>query len=121
MVEFLPMSIAVHEELLRFVLTKSEDPDIKARQKLIARVYLEMSPEAKAEVKAEMKADMTNEAREEGRVLEAQSVLRRVLAHRKLALGAEADARIDACTDLTTLERWHDQAVDAPSAAEALK
>jgi hypothetical protein len=133
MVEFLPMSIAVHEELLRFVLTKSEDPEIKARQKLIAKVYIDMTPEAKAEVKAEMKAamkaEMTDEARQEGldkgldlgHLTEARSALRRVLARRKLALVADEEACIDACTDLTTLERWLDQAVDAPSAAEALK
>jgi len=46
MVEFLPMSMTAHEELLRFVLTKSEDPDIKERQKLIARVWAETIPQA---------------------------------------------------------------------------
>ena len=49
-------------------------------------------------------------------VAEARSALRRVLARRKLALNAEEEARIDACTDLTTLERWHDQAVESQSA-----
>jgi len=109
MVEFLPMSTAVHEELLRFVLTKSEDPEVKARQKLIAKVYVDMTPEVKDELTAE------------GRVTEARSALRRVLSHRKLALSAEEQARIEACSDLATLERWFEKAMDASSAAEALR
>jgi len=44
-----------------------------------------------------------------------------VLARRKLPLTAEEEARIDACTNLPTLERWLDQAVEAKSAAEALQ
>jgi hypothetical protein len=31
------------------------------------------------------------------------------------------EARIEDCPDLATLERWHDQAVTARSAAEALR
>jgi hypothetical protein len=30
------------------------------------------------------------------------------------------DARIEACTDLATLERWHDRAVTAVSVGDAL-
>jgi hypothetical protein len=56
-----------------------------------------------------------------GRLVEARSALRRVLARRKLALAAEDGARIDACTELATLERWHDQAIDAQSADDALR
>jgi hypothetical protein len=122
-----------HEDLLRFVLTKSEDPEIQARQKMIARVYIEMTPDAKAEAIAEMKAEVKGEAIpearkaafdqgfQEGRIIEARSLLRRVLARRKLVPSADEEARIDACTDLTTLERWYEQALDAPSAADALK
>jgi hypothetical protein len=117
MVESLPMSIAVHEELLRFVLTKSEDPEVKERQKLIAKVYVDMTPE----VKDEMTAEVRKEALDEGRVAEARSALQRVLARRKLMLSIEEQACINTCTDLATLERWHDQAVEASSAAEALK
>ena len=60
------------------------------------------------------------EGRREGRLEEERSTLRRVLALRKLALGAEGEAQIDACEDLETLQRWHDQAVLAGSAAEVL-
>ena len=61
------------------------------------------------------------EGRREDWLEEERSVLRRVLAVRKLALDVKVDQRIDACTDLDTLRRWVDQAVLAPSAAEALQ
>jgi hypothetical protein len=56
-----------------------------------------------------------------GRLVEARSALRRVLVRRKLELSVEDSARIDTSTDLAALERWHDQAIDAVSAAEALR
>ena len=124
------MSTAVYEELFRFLTTKTEDPEVQARQKLLGKLYIDIVlPELKAELmakaKAEVQADVTAKAKAEvqaaARVDEARSALRRVLARRKLALSAEEEARIDACTDLATLERWHDQAVEAPSAAEALQ
>ena len=59
--------------------------------------------------------------RSEGQLVEARSALRRVLSRRKLALSAAEEAKIEACADLTTLERWHDEAVIATSAAEALR
>jgi hypothetical protein len=31
------------------------------------------------------------------------------------------DARIDACTDLATLERWHDRAITAASVSDVLR
>jgi len=107
------MSTAVHEEMLRYVMTKSDDPEVRARQRLIAKVYVDMTPEVRDE--------LVDEGRREGRLNEARSVLRRVLARRKLALSAQEEARIAACADLATLERWHDQAMDAASAAEALR
>jgi len=128
MVEFLPMSTAVHEELLRFVLTKSEDPEVQARQKLVAKVYVDMTPEVKAEVTAEAVAAAVAEtkkaaskAAEKAHLERARSAVRRVLDHRKLTLSAEDEARLGACTDLGMLDRWLEQAVDAPSAADALR
>ena len=47
--------------------------------------------------------------------------LRGVLRARGLALGAEDEARIDECEDLSKLERWVEQAVTATSVAEALR
>lgn len=48
-------------------------------------------------------------------------MLRRVLARRALATSAEDEARIEACEELETLERWHDQAITATTATEALR
>ena len=55
------------------------------------------------------------------RLEEARVTLRRVLALRKLGLTADGEARIDACTDFATLQRWLDQAVLAATADEALQ
>jgi hypothetical protein len=46
--------------------------------------------------------------------------LRRVLARRQLTPSRNDDARIEACTGIATLERWHDQAVTAVSVSDAL-
>jgi predicted transposase YdaD len=59
--------------------------------------------------------------REQGWQEEERRTLRRVLVLRKLPLTAEQEAQIDACADITTLRRWHDQAIFAQSAAEALR
>ena len=61
------------------------------------------------------------EGRREGRLTEARAALRSVLTKRGLAPSAEDEAKIDACATTATLRRWHDQAIDAASAAEALK
>lgn len=63
--------------------------------------------------------------REEGREMghrEAhRQTLRRTLALRKLALTPAQERKIDACTEIETLARWHDQALFAKTAAEALR
>jgi hypothetical protein len=74
-----------------------------------------------AEWAVEASPEMREELIEEGRLEEARSSLRHVLALRWLALSAEQEARIDACGDLDTLRRWHDQAVVVASAAAALR
>ena len=61
------------------------------------------------------------QGREQGLQEAERGTLRRVLALRKLLLSAEQEQQIDACTDLATLRRWHDQAVFASSTAEALR
>jgi hypothetical protein len=43
-----------------------------------------------------------------------------VLAVRLLTPSQEEDARIEACTDLATLKRWHIQAVTAATVSDAL-
>ena len=57
----------------------------------------------------------------EGKLDEARSALRRLLARRGLAITAEQEARIGACADLARLHGWHDEAVVAGSAEEALR
>ena len=64
---------------------------------------------------------LLDQGRDEGRLTQARVAVRRVLAARKLAPSPTDEARIDACTDLATLERWHEQALTAQSVAEALK
>lgn len=61
------------------------------------------------------------EGEERGRLEEERATLRRVLALRKLGLKADGEARINACMDLATLQRWLDQAVLAATADEALQ
>lgn len=103
--ECLPMSSPARENLENYVFPKTDDPVIRSRRARIARLALDASPEV----------------REEERREEERSALRRVLALRGLTLSADDDARIDACTDLDTLRRWHDQAVVAASTAQALR
>jgi hypothetical protein len=91
------------------VFPKTDDPVIRARQRMIAEWAVESSPEMREQLVGE------------GRLEEARSSLRRVLALRRIALSAEDEARVDACGDLDTLRRWHDQAVVVASAAEALR
>ena len=110
---YLPMSTAAHEDLRSYVFPKTDDPVIRARQRMIAEWAVESSPE--------MRDKLVGEGRMEGRIEEARSSLRHVLALRGLALSAEQEARIDACGDLDTLRRWLDQAVVVASAAEALQ
>jgi len=59
--------------------------------------------------------------RDEGRLAQARSALRRVLDKRGLALPAEVTARIESCGDLSKLEAWLDAALDAVSADAALR
>jgi hypothetical protein len=58
---------------------------------------------------------------EKGALKAERSMLRRVLELRHIVLGPEAEARIAACTDPATLQRWFDHAVLAASAAEVFQ
>lgn len=49
-----------------------------------------------------------------------RDILFRILSRRSLGPTAEEHARIDACSDLSTLKRWVEQAAVATSVAEAL-
>ena len=118
---YLPMSTTAHEDLRRYVFPKTDDPVVRARQRMIAEWAVESSPEMRDELVGEGRMEGRVEGRVEGRMEEARSSLRHVLARRGLALSAEEEARIDACGNLDTLRRWHDQAIVVASAAEALQ
>ncbi|WP_242516716.1 hypothetical protein [Sorangium cellulosum] len=107
MPQHMPMSPWTREELERR-FARSDDPEIEARRQEILQTLLAHSPDVKRQIIGE------------GQLIEARAVLRRVLARRGLALTSTQEAQIDGCSDLATLERWHDQAVTASSAEEAL-
>ena len=110
MLEYLPMSTHVREDLLwRF--GTSEDPEIEARRQRILDVLLAASPKTQQQ--------LIEKGIEKG-LTSMRASLRRVLARRHLMLGTADDARIEACSDLATLERWLDQAITAASVAVAL-
>ncbi len=112
MLKYLPMSMPTRQELLwRF--GKADDPEIEARQQHILEVLLEASPKTQQQ--------LIDKGALEGRLTEARAALRRVLARRQLMPSKADDARIEACTDLATLERWLDLAVTAVSVADALE
>jgi flagellar biosynthesis/type III secretory pathway protein FliH len=55
-----------------------------------------------------------------GRVQDRADALLRLLALRKLPVSDELRARIETCSDLSTLVRWFDRAATAQSASEAI-
>jgi len=112
MLMYMPISMPTREELLwRF--GQVEDPEIEARRQHILDFLLESSPQKKQQL-----IDM---GRQEGQLVATRASLRRVLAGRQLAPSKDDDARIDACTDLATLERWLDRASNATSVSDALR
>jgi hypothetical protein len=111
--QYLPMSTAAHDDLKRFAFSKTDDPEIRARQCSLLEYGLENIPEVREKVKGE--------GRVEGHLEEARNILRRVLKARGLALAAVDEARVDACTDVDTFERWVDQAAVAATAIDALR
>ncbi|MFT3772005.1 MAG: Uma2 family endonuclease [Minicystis sp.] len=56
-----------------------------------------------------------------GEIATTRKLVRRLLARRGIALTSDHEARIEACADLETLQRWHDEAAVAATADEALR
>jgi hypothetical protein len=94
--------VGVLERVARLVLEL-------ARRQRILDFLLETSPQKKQQL------------RQEGRLTATRASLRRVLAGRQLTPSKDDDARIDACTDLATLERWLDRAIHAASVSDVLR
>ncbi len=95
------------DELLRR-FAPVDDPEIEARGQHILQVLLDQNPK------------MQQQLIDKGKLTEARAALRRVLARRQFTLSKDDEARIEACIDLTTLERWHDQGVTAVSISDVL-
>src|ERR1041384_7884437 len=112
MLESLPMSMPTQEELLR-KFGPVDDPEIEARRQRILDFLLETSPQKKLLLR--------QEGQLEGRLTEARAALRRVLVGRQLTPSPDDDARIDACNDLTILERWLDRAITATRVSDVLR
>lgn len=115
MLEHLPMSMPTREELL-WRLGPIGDPQIEARRQHILQVLLEQDPKTKQQLQREGQ----QEGRLAGLLIGTRDSLRRVLAGRQLTPSKDDDARIEACTDLATLERWHDRAITAASISDVL-
>jgi len=110
--EYLPMSMPTREELLeRFAPV--DDPEIEARRRHILKVLLDQDPN--------MQQQLIDKGLLQGRLAATRAFLRRVLARRQLTPGQDDDARIEACTDLETLERWLDRASNAASVSDVLE
>jgi len=116
MLEYLSMSTLARNELF-WSFGKSEDPEIEARRQHILDLLLEASPKTQQQL---IDKGLL-EGRLEGRLTEARAALRRVLARRQLTPSNDDVTRIEACTDVATLERWLDRAVTASSVADALE
>jgi hypothetical protein len=109
MVQFTTMKAEVSESLMRR-LAPTDDPELQARRDHIMRLLLPMWGES-----------LRREIVEEGVLLEARRMLRRILTRRGCKLTLEDEACIDACSNHETLERWLEQAITAASTAEALR
>jgi len=109
MLELLPMTTATYDNYRFNVGEKTDDPDIRARQRMLLGWLLDALPEQREELISV------------GEIHEARTALRDVLAARGLTLRAADEARVDACSDHEMLRRWHKQAVVAASAVEALR
>jgi len=107
------MSMPTREEVLRWFPPVDDDPEILARRQHIIDFLLETSPQTRQR--------LIDEELMEGRLIEARVLLRRMLARRQLTPSKDDDARIEACTDVSILERWHDRAITAVSVSDALE
>lgn len=74
--------------------------------------------EGKAEGRLEGRLEGRQEGRSEGIAEGKRETLLRLLVRRGIALAEEDQARVAACTDTATLDRWFDRALEATTAAE---
>ncbi len=118
MVQFTAMSTTARTQGITRVET--DEPEVVERQRHLVKLLLAKDPELKQQITDQLQAAERKAVRKKGRISEARSILRRVLARRGLELSVDDEARIDACTTLAMLEHWIDEAIVASSTAEVL-
>lgn len=118
MVQYTAMSATARAKVITSVET--DEPEVAARQRHLVQLLLAKHPELQQELANQWRKEGRSEGRKKGQVVEARTILRRVLARRGFELSADEEARIDACASLAMLEHWIDEAVVGSSAAEAL-
>lgn len=119
MLRLMPMDPQARWELLKQThqeYSANIPPSMLEQDLWLGREFLKAHPDLVEEVTR----GATQAAAQTATLNEARRSLRRVLAVRALPLTPGQNERIDACADLATLERWHDRAVTAASAADAL-
>lgn len=128
MLQYVPMTQAQREELLRY-FPPTDDPEVLENREQIVRGLVKVFPKLRDEMIAEAKDEGEKLGLDkgkklgldEGKVAEARRAVERVLRRRGLAVSEAQAAQIASCNDLDTLERWHDLAITATSADEALR
>ena len=98
------MSEPAREYVSHYV--KDDRPEVRARRAHLVKILLADDPELERQVQ------------ETDRVVYARSVLRRVLTRRGLVVRPGDAARVDACTDVSVLQRWLEEASVATTADE---
>ncbi len=112
MLQYVPTTQVQREELLRY-FPPTDDPEVLENREQIARGLVKVFPK--------LREEMLDEGVKAGQLGEARRSVLRVLVRRGLAVSAEQQARVEACSDLDLLERWLDLAITAASADEALR
>jgi predicted transposase YdaD len=104
----------------KHILHRMLDMDLLTKQELIDRGVERGKEQGMAQGIEQGMVQGIERGIDQGRLSGARAALRRVLARRQLAPSKGDEARIDACTDLATLDRWLDQAITAASVPDAL-
>jgi hypothetical protein len=102
------MNPADRYEIYRQIRFENPPPELREQWRWLVGEIVKLDPEAGREVYAE------------GALREVRKNLRLVLTVRGIPVNPDQEARIEACQDLATIERWHRQALTAASADEAL-
>ena len=103
----------MRKEWLELLAKREEDPEVESRVQEILLALLDGSPQVRQQ--------LIETGIEKGQLVAMRDALRRVLVQRRFTLSPDDEARVEACDDLATLQRWLGQAVTAISAAEALQ